>query len=328
MRYLKPGRRVLVTGGAGFIGSHMVDALMMKGMEVCVFDNLSSGSLQNVERWIGSPAFSLIKGDLLNPKDLSRLDISQYEIIFHLAANPEVRVGSADPEVHFQQNVVATKNLLELVRKAGDNPTLVFTSTSTVYGEAEKIPTPEDYAPLKPISVYGASKLACEALISAYAYSEGLKAVIYRLANIVGSRSRHGVIYDFIQKLKANPMELEILGDGTQTKSYLHISDCIEAIIIGLEKASEPVEIFNVGSEDQVDVKTIAQIVIEEMALKNVKLKFTGGVNGGRGWKGDVKNMLLDISKLKALGWRPKLNGEQAVRRATRQLCKGSSIEY
>ena len=214
-----------------------------------------------------------------------------------------------------KQNIgaISTSNNSETIQ----NPTLIFTSTSTVYGEPTKIPTPEDYAPLKPISTYGASKLACEALISAYAYTYGFKAIIYRLANIVGPRSKHGVIYDFIQKLNKNPKELEIRGDGTQNKSYLYISDCIEAMLLGLEKTTEQVEIYNVGSENQVDVKTIAQIIIEEMGLKNVKLTFTGGVDGGRGWKGDVKNMLLDIDKIKALGWKPKLNSKQAIKKAT-----------
>jgi UDP-glucose 4-epimerase len=252
--------------------------------------------------------------------DLEKLEVKRYSFIFHFAANPEVKIGSTEPGIHFQQNIVATYNLLELIRRADAKPTLIFASTSTVYGEASRIPTPEDYAPLKPISTYGASKLACEALITAYAYTYGFKAVIYRLANIVGPRSRHGVIYDFIEKLKRNPGELEILGDGTQTKSYLHVGDCIDAILLGLEKSTEQVEIFNVGSEDQVDVKTIAQIVIDEMKLKNVKLIFTGGVEGGRGWKGDVKNMLLDITKLKTLGWRPKLNSKQAVREAAKSL--------
>jgi UDP-glucose 4-epimerase len=311
---------VLITGGAGFIGSHLVDALMALGWEICVFDNLSTGSLENIRHWLDSPDFTFIKGDLLSPIDLEKLKIERYGIIFHLAANHEVKIGSTDPNIHFQQNIVATHNLLELMRKAERQPTLVFASTSTVYGEASRIPTPEDYAPLMPISTYGASKLACEALITAYAYTYGFKAIIYRLANIVGPRSRHGVIYDFIQKLKKNPEELEILGDGTQTKSYLHIKDCIDAILLGLENSTEQVEIFNVGSEDQVDVRTIAQIVIEEMRLKNVKLVFTGGVEGGRGWKGDVKNMLLDITKLKRLGWKPKLNSKQAVREATKSL--------
>jgi UDP-glucose 4-epimerase len=267
--------RVLVTGGAGFIGSHLVDALMVRGEEVCVFDNLSTGSIENVRYWLGSQNFTFIKGDLLNTMDLEKLEVKRYSFIFHFAANPEVKIGSTEPGIHFQQNILATYNLLELIRRADAKPTLIFTSTSTVYGEASRIPTPEDYAPLKPISTYGASKLACEALITAYAYTYGFKAVIYRLANIVGPRSRHGVIYDFIEKLKRNPGELEILGDGAQTKSYLHVGDCVDAILLGLEKSTEQVEIFNVGSEDQVDVKTIAQIVIDEMKLKNVKLIFT-----------------------------------------------------
>jgi UDP-glucose 4-epimerase len=312
--------KVLITGGAGFIGSHLVDSLMVRGDEVCVFDNLSTGSVENVRHWLDSPNFTLIRGDLLNPIDLEKMKIERYSLIFHFAANPEVKIGSTEPNIHFQQNIVATHNLLELVRKKGTQPTIVFASTSTAYGEASRIPTSEDYAPLKPISTYGASKLACEALITAYAYTYGFKAVIYRLANIVGPRSRHGVIYDFIQKLKKNPEELEILGDGSQTKSYLHIRDCVDAILLGLENSAEQVEIFNVGSEDQVDVKTIAQIVIEEMRLKNVKLVFTGGVEGGRGWKGDVKNMLLDITRLKRLGWKPRLNSKQAVREAVKSL--------
>jgi UDP-glucose 4-epimerase len=320
--------KVLVTGGAGFIGSHLVDALMVRGDEVCVFDNLSTGSLENVRHWLGSSDFTLIKGDLLSSADLEKLEVKRYSVIFHLAANPEVKIGSTDPSIHFQQNIVATHNLLELVRKAESRPTLVFASSSTVYGEASRIPTPEDYAPLKPISTYGASKLACEALIAAYAYTYGFNAVIYRLANIVGPRSRHGVIYDFIQKLRRNPRELEVLGDGTQAKSYLHVDDCVEAMLLGLERSSGQVEVFNVGSEDQVDVKTIAKIVAEEMELKDVKLAFTGGVDGGRGWKGDVKNMLLDISKLKALGWRPKLNSEQAVREAARSLIMEASKTF
>jgi UDP-glucose 4-epimerase len=314
--------KVLVTGGAGFIGSHLADVLMVWGGGVCVFDNLSTGSLENVRHWLGSPGFTLIKGDLLSPVDIEKLEIERYSVIFHLAANPEVKIGSTDPNIHFQQNIVATHSLLELVRKAGSRPTLVFASTSTVYGEASKIPTPEDYAPLKPISTYGASKLACEALIAAYAYTYGFNAVIYRLANIVGPRSRHGVLCDFVQKLRRNPEELEILGDGAQTKSYLHVSDCVEAMLLGLKKSGGQVEIFNVGSEDQVDVKTIAETVIEEMGLKNVKLTFTGGVDGGRGWKGDVKNMLLDISKIKSLGWKPRLNSKQAVREAAKRIIK------
>jgi len=217
-----------------------------------------------------------------------------------------------------KQNIgaISTSNNSETIQ----NPTLIFTSTSTVYGEPTKIPTPEDYAPLKPISTYGASKLACEALISAYAYTYDFKAIIIRLANIIGPRSKHGVIHDFIQKLNKNPTQLEILGDGTQNKSYLYITDCIKAMLLTLEKSTEQVDVFNVGSEDQVTVTEIAQTITHEMGLTSVEFKLTGGVDGGRGWKGDVKNMLLDIDKIKALGWKPKHNSKQAVREAARQL--------
>lgn len=311
---------MLVTGGAGFIGSHMVDVLMTRGANVTVFDDLSAGTMQNVTKWLRNPKFVFMKGNLLNQTSLKKINFNEYELVCHLAANSEVRGGVANSRIHFRQNVVATHNLLEHLKKATNPPTFMFTSTSTIYGEAEKIPTPEDYGPLEPISTYGASKLACEALIAAYAHTYNLNAITYRLANIVGSRSQHGVVYDFIQKLKRNPDYLEILGDGTQTKSYLYIGDLIEAMLFGLERTKKQVEIYNIGSEDQVSVKTIAQVVIEEMQLEKVILTYTGGVDGGRGWKGDVKLMLLDISKIKSLGWKPKLNSKEAVQQAARNL--------
>lgn len=313
------GRLVLVTGGAGFIGSHLVDALMANGATVRVIDNLSSGTLDNIQRWIRSSSFEFIKGDLLNKKDLERA-VEKCEVIFHLAANPEVRVGSSAPEIHFEQNVVATYRLLEALRSSKTPDLFVFTSSSTVYGDASEIPTPEDYGTLKPISIYGASKLASEALISSFAYTYGFQAAICRLANIIGPRSRHGVIYDFIKKLKNNPWELEILGDGTQRKSYLYVDDFVSALSMIIEKMHGKVEIFNIGSEDWVDVKTIAEIVTEEMHLKGVAFRFTGGVDGGRGWKGDVKYMLLSIEKLKSLGWKPRLNSAEAIKRTTRKI--------
>jgi len=318
---MKSVQRALVTGGSGFIGNYLVERLITNNCYIRVVDNLSSGSLSNLKCWFSNPHFEFVKGELNNLK-LTLNAVKGVDVIFHLAANPEVRLSSISPETHFQQNIVATFNLLEATRRERNFNTFAFTSSSTIYGEASQIPTHEDYALPEPISVYGASKLACEALIAAYAHTYGFKAVIYRLANIVGSRSKHGVINDLIQKLKKNPSELEILGDGTQTKSYLHISDCIEALVIGIEKSKKKVEVFNVGSEDQIDVKTIAHTVVEEMKLENVKFRFTGGVAGGGGWIGDVKNMLLDISKLKKLGWKPKLNSEEAVRKATQDLLK------
>jgi UDP-glucose 4-epimerase len=314
--------RTLVTGGAGFIGSHLCEALSKRGFTVTILDNFSSGSKQNILKLLKSKPnkVSLHKGDCTDPKSVKK-SLKNVDIIFHFAANPEVRLELSDPVTCFQQNVYATHILLEAARDS-QVQTIVFASTSTVYGEAKIIPTPEDYSPLEPISIYGASKLASEALITAYAHTFNKKALILRLANIVGPRSQHGVIHDFITKLKQNPTQLEILGDGTQTKSYLHIDDCIQAILTALKNQTRKVEIFNIGSEDQVNVKTIAQIVAEEMKCKNVKFKFTGGVQGGRGWIGDVKTMLLDISKLKKLGWKPKLNSAEAVRKATKELLK------
>ena len=304
--------KILVTGGAGFIGSHLIENLLLKTSEIGIIDNLSGGSLENIETSLRNPGVKFIKGDLLSPKTIMEA-MENAEVIYHLAANPEVRVSATNPEIHFEQNIKTTFNLLEVARKLGNPETLVFASTSTVYGEASKIPTPEDYAPLKPISIYGASKLACEALITAYAYTYGFRAVIYRLANIIGPRSTHGAIYDFIQKLKMNPKKLEVLGDGTQNKSYLYVKDCVEAMTFGLERSKKRVEVINIGSEDQVKVSKIARIVIDKMGLKNVDIEYTGGVNGGRGWIGDVKKMLLDVSKIKSKGWRPRYNSEQAV---------------
>ena len=314
-------RLILLTGGAGFIGSHLVDALMMSGARVRVIDNLSSGTIDNVKRWIGEDSFEFIKGDLLNNHDLRKI-IDGCEIVFHLAANPEVKLGFSAPRIHFEQNIVATYRLLEKLRRSEALDLFVFTSSSTVYGDAEEIPTGEAYGPLKPISIYGAAKLASEALISSFAYNYGFRAAICRLANIVGPRSRHGVIYDFIMKLKRNPKELEILGDGTQRKSYLYVDDLISALSVIIKNVSGKVEVFNVGSEDWIDVKRIAKIIVEEMNLGKVIFRFTGGVDGGRGWKGDVKYMLLSMEKLKALGWKPRFNSAEAVRKTARELIR------
>lgn len=311
--------KYLITGGAGFIGSHLVDYFMEKGEEVLVIDDLSAGDFRNIERWKDSNNFMFAKGDLLNPKSINEA-LAGCDVVYHLAANPEVRSWLAKPVDHFKQNVEGTYNLLEAVRKDRGVETLVFTSTSTVYGEPSVIPTPETYAPLKPISHYGASKLAAEALICSYAAMYGLRCVIYRMANVVGPRSNHGVVYDFVEKLKKDSHELEVLGDGTQSKSYLYISDCVEGMVLGVENSSENVSILNIGSEDRVDVLTIAEVVTEEMGLEDVEIKTTGGVDGGRGWKGDVKLMQLDMSRLRVLSWRPRWGSSDAVRLTARTL--------
>lgn len=296
---------IVVTGGAGFIGSHIVDRLV-EADDIIVIDNLSNGREEYV-----NPNASLIRVDIASD------NISDYikgaEEVWHIAANPDVRIGAENPEEIYRNNVLATYRVLEAMRKSGVER-LIFTSTSTVYGEAKLIPTPEDY-PTHPISIYGASKLACEALIESYCHTFDMQAWIYRFANVIGKRSTHGVIYDFIMKLRKNPYELEILGNGEQNKSYIYISDCIDAMFFGL-KADEKVNIFNIGSEDQIKVRKIAEIVCEELNL-NPDFRFTGG---DRGWKGDVPVMLLSIDKLKKMGWRPRYSSEEAVRMAVRDL--------
>lgn len=311
--------KILVTGGAGFIGSHLVDHLMSMGYEVRAFDNLSAGKLSNLAQWSEDTNFQFFEGDLL---DLSSIKsaLDGCTAVYHLAANPEVRSYKASPMDHFTQNIKGTFNLLEAIRENGEIQFLGFTSTSTVYGEPSIIPTSETYAPLKPISNYGASKLAAEAMICSYSAMFNFRAAIFRLANVIGPRSDHGVIYDFINKLNANPAELEILGDGSQSKSYLYIDDCIIGMLTSLQSFDQQVDIFNIGSDDRMIVMKISETVIDEMKLSNVAIRTTGGVDGGRGWKGDVKIMQLDMSNLKKHGWKPKYNSEEAVRLTARHL--------
>jgi UDP-glucose 4-epimerase len=305
----------VVTGGAGFIGSHLVDTLVAQGNEVLVIDSLCAGRRECIARHIDNGVARLVQTDLLD--DGWQEHIEGADRVFHLAADPDVRQSAIDPEPTMQNNIMATYRVLEAMRKY-EVPEIVFTSTSTVYGEATVIPTPEDYAPLLPVSVYGASKLACEALISSYCYSFGMKAWIYRFANIVGERSGHGVITDFIRKLKENPAELEILGDGKQVKSYLEVHECVAALLFAL-RTKGTVNIFNIGSEDWIDVTSIAEIVAEEMHLPDVKFRFTGGE---RGWVGDVPKMQLSIDRIKGKRWKPQLGSRESVRLAVRDLLK------
>jgi UDP-glucose 4-epimerase len=306
----------VVTGGAGFIGSHLVDTLVAQGNEVVVIDSLCAGRKETIARHIDSCDIRFVQADLLS--DGWQDAINGADRLFHLAADPDVRQSAVNPDPTMQNNIMATYRVLEAMRRY-KVPELVFTSTSTVYGDAKVLPTPEDYAPLLPISVYGASKLACEALISSYCYSFGMKSWIYRFANIVGDRSGHGVITDFIRKLKANPAELEILGDGKQVKSYLEVHECVAAMLFAL-RTRETVNIFNIGSEDWIDVRSIAEIVTEEMHLTTTKFRFTGGE---RGWVGDVPKMQLAIDKIKALRWKPQVGSRESVRIAVRAMLDG-----
>jgi UDP-glucose 4-epimerase len=304
---------IAVTGGAGFIGSHLVDELIAGGHDsdigVVVIDDLSSGKKENV-----SPKAKLVRRDIRH--DISA-ELRGMDTVFHFAADPDVRSSAANPVLSFEQNVAGTFAVLESCRKA-DVKRVVFASTSTVYGDAGVIPTPESY-PCTPISNYGASKLACEAYLSAYSGSYGIKGTSLRFANIFGERSTHGVMLDFYRKLSANPKAMEILGDGKQDKSYLHVSDCVAATLAAWKKQTAAYDVFNVGSKAKVNVDELAGLMCRLMKMKP---KFAYTVTP-RGWTGDVRLMLLDISKLEGLGWEQKIGFEQGMERYLHWLSSG-----
>jgi UDP-glucose 4-epimerase len=312
------GRRVFVTGCCGFIGSHMVDALLSNDNDVVGVDNLSAGKMEFLADAQRSKRFKFIHLDLLKNDIVPAMN--GCDVVFHFAANPDVRQGPSNTRTHFEQNIDVTFRVLEAMKDLKVK-NIAFPSTSTIYGEATQIPTREDYGPLMPISIYGASKLACEAMISSYASTFDMEAVIYRFANVVGSRSTHNVLHDFIHKLEKDRSKLEILGAEPGTnKSYVHVSDCVQGMIVGAERAGSKVDMFNIGSEDTLDVKGIADSVVSGMKLDNVRYDWTGGVQGGRGWIGDVKLMRLDVERLKAKGWSPRFNSSQAINKAVDEI--------
>jgi UDP-glucose 4-epimerase len=308
--------RCFVTGGAGFIGSHLVDYLLKKKHNVTVFDNLSSGKIDFIKHNMDNKNFNFAESDLINIEELYDA-IKGHDVVFHIAANPDVRLGAQKPDIA-KKDILATYNILDSMRMNNIDK-IVFSSSSTIYGETPAFPLPENYGPLLPISVYGAAKLAAEGLISSFCHSFDMKGWIYRFANVVGDRGTHGVIVDFIKKLRKNPKELEILGDGKQRKPYLYVTECIDGILHGFENANEEINYFNLGCDSATEVTRIAELVVEEMGLKNVTFCYTGGK---RGWKGDVPHFQFEIEKIKKLGWGPKLDSDQAVRKAIQDVLK------
>ncbi len=302
----------LVTGGAGFIGSHVVDRLLEDGYEVQALDNLSEGKLKNVAHLKDNPKFSMQEADLKDAKAVEKL-VAGKDAVFHLAAHANIRTSLVDHTADLNNNLIGTLNILEAMVKHKVND-IVFASTSALYGEAAIKPTPENYGPIQ-TSLYGASKLACEAFAEGFTEFSDVKFWAYRFSNVVGERCRRGVIWDFVNKLKRNPHELEILGDGKQSKEYIYVGDCVEGIVTGYKKSHGKSNIFNLAVEDNKTVDQVADIVIRELGLSSVKRKYTGGP---RGWIGDIPEVTLDISKLKSLGWKPQIAAEQAIARTAK----------
>jgi len=306
--------RVLVTGGAGCIGSDLAQELLRRGSRVTVIDNLSSGKVEHIEQMLIHPRFRFIEADLLDGDALD-FAIGTVDEVWHLAANPDVKFVEGDAtDKDLKQNTLVTYNVLESMRRHGVRR-LAFASSSAVYGISERQPIPED-APARPISLYGATKLSCEAMISAFQHLFGMDCWILRFANIVGPKVRktgRTVIGDFIARLTEDPTRLRILGNGQQAKSYLLSEECVEAMLYVVEHAPRGLHVFNLGCDDRLPVERIAEMVVEAMGLSGVRFEYTGGEGG---WPGDVPRFTLDVSAINRLGWRARHTSEEAVARA------------
>jgi UDP-glucose 4-epimerase len=303
-----------ITGGAGFIGSNLVDRLLAAGHTVTAYDNFSTGQLRFLEAAVQHPAFRLVEGDLM---DLPRLTeaVAGHDVVFHLAANADVRFGTQHPRKDLEQNTIATFNVLEAMRANGVRR-VAFSSTGSIYGEPEIFPTPEN-APF-PIqtSLYGASKLACEGLLQAYAAGFDFQVYIFRFVSILGERYTHGHVFDFYKKLLADPGYIEVLGNGRQRKSYLYVQDCIDAMLMVMEHVHDPVNIYNLGTDEYCTVDDSLDWICEHLGV-NPERRYTGGE---RGWIGDSPFIFLDTTKVRSLGWQPKLTIRMGVIRTLEYL--------
>ena len=307
-------RRALVTGAAGFIGSHLVDGLLGAGVEVVGYDNLSTGMLEFLALAREHPAFTLIEGDVLEERKLKHA-MSGSDVVFHLAANADVRHGLDHPRKDLEQNTVATFTVLEAMRANGIN-NIVFASTGSIYGEATIVPTPEDAPFPVQTSLYGASKLAGEGLIAAYCEGFQMRSWIFRFVSILGERYTHGHVFDFYQQLRMDPSRLRVLGDGHQRKSYLYVQDCIDALFHAIMHARNRVNVFNIGTNEYCEVNDSIRWITSHLGLAP-KLEYTGGK---RGWIGDNPLIFLDTARICALGWHPKLTIRDGIERTVTWL--------
>lgn len=306
--------RSFVTGGAGFIGSHLVDRLLAGGHEVTVYDNFSTGQPAFVEDARRSGGFRLVEGDVLDERRLGDA-LAGHDVVFHLAAHADVRSGTERPRRDLEQNTIATFGVLEAMRRTGVRR-LVFASTGSVYGEPSVFPTPEACPFPLQTSVYGASKLAGEGLVAAYCAGFGFQAHVFRFVSILGERYSHGHVFDFYKKLRADPNSIEVLGDGRQRKSYLYVADCVEAMLLLLERARDPVNVFNLGTDEYCTVDDSLGWICDHLGV-SPKWRYTGGE---RGWVGDSPFVFLDTARARALGWRPRLSIHEGVLRTLEYL--------
>jgi UDP-glucose 4-epimerase len=306
--------RIFVTGAAGFIGSNLVDRLIDLGHDVVGFDNFSTGQTNFLEAAQNAANFRLIRGDLLQTNGLAEA-VAGADLVVHLAANADVRFGTEHPRRDLEQNVIATHNLLEAMRASGSRR-IAFSSTGSVYGEATVFPTPENAPFPVQTSLYGASKLAAEGLIAAYCEGFGFQGTVFRFVSILGERYSHGHVFDFCKMLRAHPGKLRILGDGRQRKSYLHVADCVDAILIAIARSDNKFTVFNLGTDEYCEVRDSVGWICQLLKLQP-ELHFTGGE---RGWIGDSPFIFLNCDKIRSLGWRPSYTIREGVERTVNYL--------
>jgi UDP-glucose 4-epimerase len=312
--------RPFVTGGAGFIGSHIVDRLAQIATSVTIYDNFSTGQELSVSHHARNPKIRVVRADVLDSKRLEK-EMAGCDFVFHFQANADVRGGITQTRIDLEQNTIATWNVLDAMR-INEIKHIVFASSATVYGEPDIFPTPETYAPVQ-TSLYGASKLGCEAMIQAYSEYFGITSYIFRFVSWIGERYSHGVIFDFVKKLKKDSRILEVLGDGKQRKSYLDVIDGVEGIFHAIEYSREGKNVFNLGHDAFMNVLDLADIIVDQLNLKGVQYITTGGE---RGWLGDSPFVHLDTAKLQALGWRPRISIERGIRNTVRYLQAHSQL--
>lgn len=310
--------RVLVTGAAGFIASNLIPRLLGRGDEVWGIDNFFLGKREYVKPFEANSRFHFVELDLLRADDVTALfERVRPDLVWHLAANSDISFGTKYTDFDLKGGTLVTFNVLEAMRRSGTRE-MLFSSSGAVYGEPTVMPTPEDYGPILPISLYAASKAACEGLISAFVHNYGMRAWIFRFGNIVGPNPTHGVIYDFVNRLHDDPSVLTVLGDGTQAKPYVHVTDCLDGIEFGHAHADGALNCFNLAVDGQTSVRQIAEWTIEAMGIDRARIEVRYG-EGPRGWRGDVPQVRLDTRRMTALGWKPLLASSEAVRRAIRE---------
>jgi UDP-glucose 4-epimerase len=310
-------KKVLVFGGAGFIGSHLCEQLIDKGASVTVFDNLQTGRTANLAKILKNPRFRFIEAEVRDRKKVNKV-VPGHDIVFHFCDDSDIRSAAEHPDTYVEQNIMGLFYVLEAMRKNGIR-TILFPSSTTVLGELANPPASESHGPMMPLNLYGGAKLAAEGLISGWAHTYDFQAVVFRFVGIIGGRMDHGVVHDFVRKLQKDPTQLQILGDGSQKRSFVLVDDCVEAMLFAMGAVKKNYSLVHIGNGDDISIKKTAGVITEVMKLKGVKFSYTGGKVG---WKGDVTSNFIRTETLTALGWKPRHSSREAVFEAASRLAK------